>query len=211
MTELRCPRRTGRRRGAGVGSGPARGIELYYCCAGRADSCSVVPIGSASVSVVTPLSVTHTLALTAPPEPNANCRTPHPLLPPPPCVWQSIKTPLSRTKSASSSLSLLFSLVLLSLLYELIHWKLFFFVREENTVDSKLHKDRLRHFLEQCSFFPVTWASSSYWRKARQFNLVEAGCRLGSLGALGGRTVGAAACFITPDLYLSCTWSWIPT
>lgn len=23
--------------------------------------------------------------------------------------------------------------------------------------------------------------------------------------------VGAASCFITPDLYLSCTWSWIPT
>lgn len=23
--------------------------------------------------------------------------------------------------------------------------------------------------------------------------------------------MGAASCFITPDLYLSCTWSWIPT
>lgn len=41
--------------------------------------------------------------------------------------------------------------------------------------------------------------------------MVEAGCRLGSVGALGGRMAGAAACFITPDLYLSCTWSWIPT
>lgn len=53
-------RKEGRRRGASVGSGSTHCIEVYYCSVGRADSCSILPIGSVCVSVVTPLCVTHT-------------------------------------------------------------------------------------------------------------------------------------------------------
>lgn len=88
----------GRRRGASVGFSFARWIKLYNCSAGRADSCSILPIGTVCVSVVTPLRDTHTLALNAPPEPSANCR-PSPL----PLVTIHQTPLLSRTKSASCS------------------------------------------------------------------------------------------------------------
>lgn len=79
-----------------MGSGSTRCIELYYCGAGRADSCSILPIGSVCVSVVTPLCVTHTLALGAPPEPSTDCR---PGRGPPPSVSDNpSKTPCLEQK-----------------------------------------------------------------------------------------------------------------
>lgn len=53
-------------------------------------------------------------------------------------------------------------------------------------MEKRLSQGQIKAFLEQCSFFLVTWASCSYNREARHFNSVEAGCRLGSAGALGG-------------------------
>ena len=51
---------------------------------------------------------------------------------------------------------------------------------------KKISQGQIKAFLEQCSFFLVTWASCSYNREVRHFNSAEAGCRLGSAGALGG-------------------------
>lgn len=53
-------------------------------------------------------------------------------------------------------------------------------------MEKRVAQGQIKAFLEQCSFFLVTWASCSYNREARHFNSVEAGCRLGSAGALGG-------------------------
>ena len=136
----------------------------------------------------------------------------------PPCLEQKEPVVAVAYFSCKAFLPPLYlSLPPFTLLRSVIHWKRFFFfyalTRKEKRKKKRIEwvaQGQIKAFLEQCSFFLVTWARS-YRREARQFNLVEAGCRLGSVGALGGRTVGAAACFITPDLYLSCTWSWIPT
>lgn len=55
----------------------------------------------------------------------------------------------------------------------------------QREMEKRVAQGRIKAFLEQCSFFLVTWASCSYNREARHFNSVEAGCRLGSAGALG--------------------------
>lgn len=87
---------------------------------------------------------------------------------------------VSRSWSLSSSL-------------KVIHWKCFYISpsseaseREKRKRETELHNERLRLFLEQCSFFLVTWTSCSYRRKARQFNFGRVRLPVGVTRGEGG-------------------------